>query len=73
MKDRKFRYIFTGKIVSAYEIGKDAYLELWNEAKRIGDIPEDSADYEAPILPPAEDLIGQGLNCLEDNEEYEEV
>ncbi|MGG1650481.1 hypothetical protein ABHN03_16845 [Paenibacillus sp. NRS-1775] len=73
MKDKKFRYIYSGKIVSALEFGKDSYLELWNEAKRLGDIPEDSADYCVPILPPDKDLIEQGLGFLEDNEEYEEI
>lgn len=73
MKDRKFRNLENGKIYSAYEQGLDGYLELWREAKRLGDIGKDSADFYEPIIPKKEELIEIGAAYFENDEEYEEI
>lgn len=71
MKDIKFRNIYTGEIVSAYNFGLKNAKEQWKEQRQQGLIPEDSKDYKKFIKSEKEILIQNGYELLKDDEEWE--
>lgn len=72
MKDKKYRNIETGDIISAYDYGRESYLEQWKESKKNGEIPEDSNDFKHPDASD-EELLEFGISLLSENENYEET
>lgn len=72
-KDRLFRNIHTGKVYSAYELGKSSFEEAWREQKERGEIPESSSDHHAPAILSEEDYVELGASYYESDEDYQEI
>ncbi|MFF2532231.1 hypothetical protein ACFVS2_25310 [Brevibacillus sp. NPDC058079] len=72
-KDRLFRNIHTGRVCSAYELGKSSYEEAWKEQKERGEIPEDSSDFHSPSILSDDEYIESGASYYESDEDYTEI
>jgi len=71
IKDRSFKNIKTGEIISAYKYGKEDFDEEWQDLKNFGAIPPTSSDYDSPNMC-YESYVEYGVNILLGNKDYVE-
>ena len=72
MKNKKYVNLKIDKIYTAYQIGLQIAKESYEEQKRMGCIPKESADYNHFIKPNKDTLIKLGIDSIEETNEHME-
>lgn len=73
MKNKKYRNIENGHIITAYRFALIECKEGWKEQKALNCISEDSPDFDHWVKPDREQLIEYGCMRLDESEDWEEI